>query len=241
MTSEFKTYQVFIEITFLLIYVTYNKKCIFVKSNISLMRKIFISGIGTDVGKTVVSSVLVEALKADYWKPVQTGTFFSTDTAQVQKLISNSKSKFHPESYLLKEYMSPHVAAELEGIEILLDKINLPETDNTLIIEGTGGLLVPLNRNEYVVDIIKKFDAEVVLVVQNYLGSINHTLLSIEALKYRGLKILGIIFNATPHKLSEDIIVDTSGLNLLGHINKESEITKEIVLQYAKEFEYLNQ
>ncbi len=203
------------------------------------MRKIFITGIGTDVGKTVVSSVLVEALKADYWKPIQTGSFFSTDTAQVLKLVANSESKFHPESYVLKEYMSPHVAAELEGIEISLDKIILPETNNTLIIVGAGGLLVPLNRKEFMIDIIQKFDAEVVLVVQNYLGSINHSLLSIEALKNRGLNILGIIFNGPPHKLSEDIIIDTSGLKLLGHINKENEINKDIISMYSKEFEYL--
>ncbi len=203
------------------------------------MRKIFVTGIGTDVGKTVVSSVLVEALKADYWKPVQTGSFFSTDTAKVQKWISNSESKIHPESYLLKQYMSPHAAAELENTEISLANITLPDTSNTLIIEGAGGLLVPLNRTEFMIDMIKKFDAEVVLVVQNYLGSINHTLLSVEALKSRGLKILGMVFNGAPHQLSEDIILDNSGLKLLGRISKETELNKEVIARYAKEFEYL--
>ncbi len=203
------------------------------------MRKIFVTGIGTDVGKTVVSSVLVEALKADYWKPVQTGSFFSTDTALVQKFITNTETKIFPESYLLKEYMSPHVAAELEGIEISLDNIILPETNNTLIIEGAGGLLVPLNRKEFMIDIIKKFDAEIVLVIQNYLGSINHSLLSIEALQNRGLKILGVVFNGPPHALSEDIIIDTSGVKLLGKISKENEINKNVISMYAKEFEYL--
>ncbi|MBN8696731.1 MAG: dethiobiotin synthase [Bacteroidetes bacterium] len=203
------------------------------------MRKIFVSGIGTDVGKTVVSSVLVEALKADYWKPVQTGSFFSTDTAKVQKLISNSESKIHPESYLLKQYMSPHAAAELENTEISLSNITVPDTSNTLIIEGAGGLLVPLNRKEFMIDMIKKFDAEVVLVVQNYLGSINHTLLSVEALKNRGLKILGMVFNGPPHQLSEDIILEHTGLKLLGRISKETELNKEVIARYAKEFEYL--
>lgn len=203
------------------------------------MRKIFVTGIGTDVGKTVVSSVLVEALKADYWKPVQTGSFFSTDTAKVQKWISNSESKIHPESYLLKQYMSPHAAAELENREISLSNITIPDTSNTLIIEGAGGLLVPLNRAEFMIDMIKKFDAEVVLVVQNYLGSINHTLLSVEALKNKGLKILGIVFNGAPHQLSEDIILDNSGLKLLGRISKETELNKEVIARYAKEFEYL--
>ncbi|MDQ3046350.1 MAG: dethiobiotin synthase [Bacteroidota bacterium] len=203
------------------------------------MRKIFVTGIGTDVGKTVVSSVLVEALKADYWKPIQTGSFFSTDTAKIQKWITNSESKFHPEGYLLKQYMSPHAAAELEGIEIGLDSINLPATSNTLIIEGAGGLMVPLNRKEYMVDLIKKFDAEVILVIQNYLGSINHSLLSIDALKSRGTNILGVVFNGPPHQLSQDIIMEYSGLKLLGRINKEGDITQEVVSRYAKEFEYL--
>ena len=203
------------------------------------MRKIFVTGIGTDVGKTVVSSVLVEALKADYWKPIQTGNFFSTDTAKVQKCISNTESKFHPEGYLLKQYMSPHAAAELEGVEIKMDSLQLPETNNTLIIEGAGGLMVPLNRKEFIIDMIKKFDAEVILVIQNYLGSINHSLLSIEALKSRGANILGVVFNGPAHQLSYDIIMEHSGLKLLGRINKEAEITQEVVSRYAKEFEYL--
>jgi len=203
------------------------------------MRKLFVTGIGTDVGKTVVSSVLVEALRADYWKPVQTGSFFSTDTAKVQKWVSNSESKFHPEGYMLKQYMSPHAAAELEDIEIRLSDLRLPATDNTLIIEGAGGLMVPLNRTEFMIDMIKQFDAEVVLVIQNYLGSINHTLLSIDALKNRGLKILGVVFNGAPHQLSQDIIMEYCQLKVLGRINKEKDLTPEIIKSYANEFEYL--
>lgn len=201
------------------------------------MRKIFVSGIGTDVGKTVVSSILTEALQADYWKPVQTGSFFSTDSLTVQKFISNEKTKIHKESYLLQRYMSPHSAAELDGINIELKNINLPETDNkTMIIEGAGGLMVPLNDNEFMIDVIKKFDAEVILVIQNYLGSINHSLLSIDALKFRNLKILGIIFNGAPHELSENIILKYSGLKCCGRVAKESEMTKEIVSRYSKDF-----
>ncbi|MCX6295761.1 MAG: dethiobiotin synthase [Bacteroidetes bacterium] len=203
------------------------------------MRKIFISGIGTDVGKTVVSSVFVEALKADYWKPVQTGSFFSTDTAKVKKWISNPISKLHPEGYLLKQYMSPHAAAEIEGVEINLDALVLPETSNTLIMEGAGGLMVPLNKTMFMIDIIKKFDAEVVLVIQNYLGSINHSILSIDVLKQRGYNILGIVFNGPSHELSEEIILKYSGLKLLGRINKEKELNAEVISRYAKEFEYL--
>ena len=204
------------------------------------MRRIFVTGIGTDVGKTVVSAVLTEALKADYWKPVQTGSFFSTDTAKVQKWVSNTESKFHPEGYLLKQYMSPHAAAELEGMEIDVNSIQLPQTNNNIIIEGAGGLMVPLNRKQFMIDLIKKFDAEVILVIQNYLGSINHSLLSIDALKNRNMNILGIVLNGPPHQLSEDIILDYSGLKLLGRINKEAELNQEVISRYAKEFEYLN-
>ncbi|MGQ0826840.1 MAG: dethiobiotin synthase [Bacteroidota bacterium] len=204
------------------------------------MRKIFVTGIGTDVGKTFVSAILVEALKADYWKPVQTGSYFSTDSSNVQKWISNNESKIHPEAFLLKQYMSPHAAAELDGVNITLDAINLPHTTNkTLIVEGAGGLMVPLNKKEYIIDFIKKFDMEVILVVQNYLGSINHSLLSIDALKNRGAKILGIVYNGPGHQLSHDIIQEYAGLKVLGKIHKEPEINQEVVLNHAKQFEYL--
>ncbi len=203
------------------------------------MKKIFVTGIGTDVGKTLVSAILVEALKADYWKPVQTGNFFSTDSANIKNWITNTQSEIHPEAYSLKQYMSPHAAAELEGIDITLDSIHLPKTTNNLIIEGAGGLLVPINKTEFMIDFIKKFDLEVVLVIQNYMGSINHSLLSIEALKSRGANILGVIFNGAPHKLSQDIIIQHTDLKVLGNIIKEAEINKEVVSRYAKGFEYL--
>ncbi|GAB4134863.1 MAG: dethiobiotin synthase [Bacteroidia bacterium] len=200
------------------------------------MRKIFVTGIGTDVGKTVVSAILVEALHADYWKPVQTGSYFSTDSDKVKKYISNTETVIHPEVYVLKQYMSPHAAAELEGQEISLDKIQVPATDKTLVIEGAGGIMVPINQKEFIVDIIQKINAEVVLVVQNYLGSINHSLLSIDALKFRNIPVLGIVFNGPPHKLSEDIILNYSGLKCLGRINKEPVINKEVISRYAAQF-----
>jgi len=201
------------------------------------MRKIFVTGIGTDVGKTVVSSVLVEALKADYWKPIQTGSFYGTDSEKVQKLISNDKSQFHKEAFLLEKYMSPHAAAESEGIEIKLDDIKLPETSNDkMIIEGVGGIMVPLNKDHFVLDIIKKFDCEVILVIQNYLGSINHTLLSLEVLKYHKINVIGKIFNGPRHKLSEDIILHHSNYKFAGQINKETQITPEIISRYAEQF-----
>jgi len=200
------------------------------------MKKFFVTGIGTDVGKTVISAILAEALQADYWKPVQTGSFFSTDSEIVRRYITNTKTFIHPEAYILKQNMSPHAAAELEGKKIVLENINLPHTTNTLIIEGAGGLMVPLNDNEFMVDIILKTQAEVVLVIQNYLGSINHSILTIDALRYRKINVFGIVFNGPPHQLSEDILLSYSNIPCVGRLNKESVINKEVVLAYANLF-----
>lgn len=203
------------------------------------MRKIFVTGIGTDVGKTVTSAILVEALKADYWKPVQAGTYYATDSENVKNWISNTVSVIHPEAYKLKEHRSPHEAAEIEKVEIDFEKITLPQTNNTLVIEGAGGLMVPLNQKYFIVDLIKKFDAETIVVIQNYLGSINHSLLTLDALKQRGIKILGLVFNGSPHEPSKKIIESYSGLRTISWITKETEINKTVILKYAKDFQNL--
>ncbi len=202
------------------------------------MRKIFVTGIGTDVGKTIVSSILVEALKADYWKPVQSGTFYSTDSGTVRKLISNDISVIHPEAYSLKEHKSPHEAAANENIRIDPDKIVLPASSNkTLVIEGAGGVMVPLNEIYFIIDLIKKFEAEVVIVIQNYLGSINHSLLTIDVLKQHGIKVIGLVFNGSPHEPSQNIIMNYSGLPCIARIVKEDRMDKNVILKYKKDFE----
>lgn len=201
---------------------------------LSPMRKLFVTGIGTDVGKTIVSAILVEALKADYWKPIQAGFDNGTDTQLVKQLISNNITTFFQETYLLKTPASPHQAASNDGVEIELNKLILPNGSNkNLIIEGAGGLLVPLNNNDYVVDLITHFDCEVVLVSRNYLGSINHTLLSIEALKSRGLKIAGIVFNGERNKSTEEIILKKHDFPFVEYINQEEILTKEIISAYS--------
>ncbi|MDQ3190310.1 MAG: dethiobiotin synthase [Bacteroidota bacterium] len=200
------------------------------------MRNIFVTGIGTDVGKTVASAILTEALHADYWKPIQTGSDLSSDSDFVKSLLSNKKSIVHPERYSFKHPLSPHAAAELEGQKILLSDIEIPKTRNSLIIEGAGGVLVPLNENEFMVDMIKKFNVETIIVIQNYLGSINHSLLTIEVLMKRKIKILGVIINGVPEKASEDIILKHTGVNFLGRINLEETINKDIIVKYAKLF-----
>ncbi len=169
-------------------------------------RPIFITGIGTGVGKTIVSSIMVEKLKADYWKPIQSGDLDNSDTAHVRSLVSNNTSFFHPEAYRLTQPFSPHKSAALDGIHIDLEQIVLPETNNQLIIEGAGGLMVPLNDKYLMIDLIQKLDAEVILVSKNYLGSINHTLLSAELLKERKIKIRNLIFCGDADQSSEEII-----------------------------------
>jgi dethiobiotin synthetase len=183
-----------------------------------MSKKYFVSGIGTEIGKTIVSTVLVEKLKADYWKPIQSGDLDNSDTHKVKSLISNKDSVFHPEAYQLTQPFSPHYSAALDGITISLDQIKLPITNNSLIIEGAGGLMVPLNAKDLMIDLIVKLNAEVILVSKNYLGSINHTLLTIEALKNRGITIKGLIFNGIENKSSEEIIINLSGLTVLGRI-----------------------
>tara|TARA_B110000908_G_scaffold16124_1_gene18239 strand:- start:1456 stop:2085 length:630 start_codon:yes stop_codon:yes gene_type:complete len=201
----------------------------------STFMRLFVTGIGTEVGKTIASSILVEALKADYWKPIQAGELDNSDTQKVKNLISNATSIFHKEAYQLNSPMSPHAAAERDNTTILLSKINAPKTDNHLIIEGAGGLLVPLNNQECILDIIPNLNAEVVIVSRHYLGSINHTLLTIQALKAKKIAIKGIIFSGNENNDTESIILKMSNIPMLFRINEEMEFNKEIIMNYAQQ------
>lgn len=203
------------------------------------MKNYFVTGIGTDVGKTVVAAILTEALEADYWKPIQAGDLDNSDSIKVQNLVSNSKTAFHQETYRLTEPMSPHAAAKIDEVVIDLEKIKIPETENNLIIEGAGGLMVPLNDKELIIDFIQKLKTEVVLVSQNYLGSINHTLLSIENLKARNIKIAGIIFNGETNEETEKYILNYTGLVCLGRVSIHETINKDVVLSYKNQFKNL--
>ncbi|WP_299701765.1 dethiobiotin synthase [uncultured Pontibacter sp.] len=200
------------------------------------MKRYFVTGIGTDVGKTVAAAILTEALQADYWKPVQAGGLDFTDTDTVRSLISNEKSVFHPEAYRLKMAASPHKAAAAEGIEIDVHGLKLPETQNNLIVEGAGGLMVPLNKRYLVLDLVQQLGLEVILVSRNYLGSINHTLLTAEVLRYRKVPVAGIIFNGEENQTSEDFIIKYTGLRRLPSIRQEADFCQEAVAEYAKSF-----
>jgi dethiobiotin synthetase len=166
--------------------------------------KYFVSGIGTEVGKTYVSAILCKLLNADYWKPIQAGGLDFKDSDFVKKI---SGAKIHPETYLLKEPMSPHAAAQLENISIDINNITLPHTNNHLIVEGAGGLMVPLNyKGDLMIDLIAKLNLPVILVSRYYLGSINHTILSLEMLFKRNIPLAYLIFNGKKTQSTFNII-----------------------------------
>jgi len=192
----------------------------------------FITGIGTDVGKTIVSAIITEALEADYWKPIQAGELDNSDSHIVKRLVSNTKTKFHKSAFNLNTSMSPHAAAAIDGLTVETKKIKRPSTKNNLVIEGAGGLLVPINENETILDLIKSTD-KVVVVSRHYLGSINHTLLTIEMLKKRKLQIVGVIFNGDENKTTENIIRKMAAVPILGRIENEPYFDKNVVLEYA--------
>jgi len=194
----------------------------------------FVTGIGTDVGKTIVSAVLVEAMQADYWKPVQCGGLDYTDTQRVKSLISNNRSAFFEEAYKFKNPLSPHAAAHLENTTIDFDQLVLPQTANHLIVEGAGGLMVPLNDTALMIDMVQKFDMTVMLVSKNYLGSINHTLLTIEVLQQRNIPVAGIIFNGVENPDSENYIAQYSKLKVLGRVEYEDVISKTFIKRNAE-------
>ena len=202
--------------------------------------KLFITGISTDVGKTIASAIIVEALQADYWKPIQAGDLDNSDSHKVKSQISNSKSQIFENSYKLNTPCSPHFAAELDGISIDLKKIKEPNPDsyrdkNHLVIEGAGGVFVPLNNTDCVIDLIKA-DYKVILVSRHYLGSINHSLLTIEALKNRKINIAGIIFSGDKNESSESIILNKTGVNCIGRIEQEPYFDKNVIREYANLF-----
>ncbi len=192
-----------------------------------------VAGVGTDVGKTVASAVLVERLRADYWKPIQSGALTDSDTQTVRRLVTNTVSQFHPEAYRLTEPLSPHAAAAIDGVTIDLNQIVLPQTANPLVVELAGGLLVPLNEHELVIDLVQRLNLPVVLVSKNYLGSINHTLLSVEACRNRSISLLGIVFNGPAVPATETFILNYTGLPCLARIPQLNAINPAAISQLA--------
>jgi len=204
------------------------------------MKTIFITGNGTDIGKTIISAIITEHLEADYWKPVQSGELDNTDTMKVIRLVSNSKTVFHTERFKLIQPLSPHASAEIDGIQIQLEDFKLPITSNHLVIEGAGGLMVPLNNKILIADLITHFASSVILVSRNYLGSINHTLLTVQELRRRNIPIIGIVFNGEHTPQSENFILQYTQLPLLFRVDMEEQINKQTILKYSRQINLLD-
>ncbi len=165
-----------------------------------MKKGLFITGIGTDVGKTIASAVIVKALEADYWKPVQCGDLDNSDSIKIERITG---LKTLPETFKLNAPMSPHAAADLEGIELSIDKVELPKSDNLIVVEGAGGVMVPFSSTETYLDLMVKLNLPVVLVTRHYLGSINHTMLSWNVLKEAGLNVVALVVSGKPHETTE--------------------------------------
>ena len=199
-----------------------------------MKKKYFITGISTDVGKTIVAAIVVEALNADYWKPIQAGELDHCDTKKVAALVSNTSSKFHPNSYALKTPMSPHAAAKIDNITIDLKQIKTPNTANHIVIEGAGGLLVPLNDTATILDVIKPA-YKVIVVSRHYLGSINHTLLTVQLLQGKGFDV-SLVFSGEAHPSTEEIIKKMTGVHVIGRVDEEPSFNKQVIKKYAELF-----
>lgn len=198
------------------------------------MKRIFITGISTNVGKTIASAIITEALEADYWKPIQAGDLGYSDSHKITELISNKKTVVHQNSYALTTAMSPHAAADIDGISIEIEAIREPATTNDLVIEGAGGLLVPINGEETILDIIQPH-YKVVVVARHYLGSINHSLLTIGWLQQQGFDV-SVLFSGNEHLTTEDIILSKTGVRSIGRIGEETGFSQEVIKKYASDF-----
>ena len=204
-----------------------------------MVQTIFVTGIGTAVGKTLISAILAEALQADYWKPVQTGYEERTDSEWVRSVLTNTKSKVYPEAYRLSMSAYPHLSAKEENRTISLERIfstfsQLLVPGRRLIMEGPGGLLVPLNDHELVLDLIRKLNAKVILVSREYPGSINHSLLTAQVCRQKSLRVMGWIFNEQLLEQENDIIQWT-GYPRLASFGKMNQVNETIIKEKAVE------
>ena len=201
------------------------------------MQGFFVTGTDTEVGKTLVSAWLMTHLDADYWKPVQAGAEPETDSVTVRRLADIPAGRILPEAYVLPEAMAPHEAARRAGITIDMTKLEASETDRLLIVEGAGGLLVPLTEEAYVIDLAAELHLPVILVARSTLGTINHTLLSIEALRRRGLPLAGVVINGpeTPHNR---VAIERYGeVNVIAEIPWLPELTRASLREIEPELD----
>lgn len=202
-----------------------------------MFKQFAVTGIGTDVGKTVVSAILAESLRAAYWKPVQAGDLENSDSIKLERLTQNVKVL--KERFQLSQPMSPHAAAKIDGVKITVEDLKLPEVEGNLIVEGAGGLLVPFNDEGLLfADLLEYWELPVIVVSRHYLGSINHTLLTMEVLKNRGLNVEGIIFVGDENRETENIIAKITGTRVLGCIPIAQDINSGFITEQSKKIEW---
>ena len=202
-----------------------------------MSQRFAVTGIGTDVGKTVVSAILAETLQANYWKPVQAGDLDNSDSIKVERYTSNVN--LLPEKFKLTEPMSPHAAARIDGVQIAKEDLNLPAVSGNLIVEGAGGLLVPFNDDGLLfADLLEYWSLPTIVVSRHYLGSINHTLLTMETLKKRGVEVAGIIFVGNENNETEQVIKSVTGVKVLGRIPIAKELNDKFIQEQAKQFQW---
>lgn len=201
------------------------------------MNAYFVTGTDTNVGKTVACALLCKVLNAGYWKPIQSGTVDGKDADTVRELTGLPATHFYSESYCLREPLSPHAAAEIDGIQIDLNRVSLPRfTQRALIVEGAGGLLVPVNEREYMIDLIGALRLPAILVSRSTLGTINHTLLSLRSLRSAGVPVLGVIVNGPHNPGNVKAIKKYGDVEILAEIDQLNSLTADSITQLAEKF-----
>ncbi len=203
----------------------------------SLKQGYFITGTDTDVGKTLAAAWLMLHLDADYWKPVQCGLDPQTDKQSVEGITGMSESRFHTEEYKLSTPLSPHEAAKRENVEILMEDFKLPETSRPLVVEGAGGLAVPLNKDKFIIDLIAQLGLPSILVCRSGLGTINHTLLSLDAMRAWGLEIAGLIMSGEKSPHNRAALEEYGGVPIIAEIDYLETINKEALLAIKPEID----
>ncbi len=194
--------------------------------HIDFPNKFFVTGTDTDVGKTLVSAILMAGLKAAYWKPVQSGRESLTDTDWMRSVTGFTDEYFIPETYLLSQPLSPHASAGYDGIQIDLEAFKLPDDEKfpCLIVEGAGGVMVPLNENQLMVDLMDHLKLPVLLVARSTLGTINHTLLTLEFLKRSGLEVIGVVMNGPKNQINKNAIESYGRVRVVAEVEKLPQI-----------------
>jgi dethiobiotin synthase len=197
----------------------------------SLPQRLFVTGTDTGVGKTIVSAALTLGMGAKYWKPIQSGILEGTDTETVRSLTNLSAEHFYPERYLLTEPLSPHAAAEIDGVNINLSELTLPGSSaEPLIVEGAGGVMVPINESEFMLDVMHHLRLPVLIVARSGLGTINHTLLTLQCLRASGLEVVGVIMNGPLNRSNRKAITEFGKVEVLAEIPPIEALSRETLL-----------